>query len=160
MVITKYILILLSSFFVCLFVFGGYHKVCNCLFCEGDGDAISTRNVGKSKVMYMRNIRTRFLSSRRAWDAISSSLILDFTSQIIHNVTEKDEDEMLVALDAQGFVGLVHYTKQVPKVYPHSHITSLFSHYLHLHDVVTAYWLWCSRMLFGGASGEANVYIV
>ena len=57
---------------------------------------------------------------------------------------------MLVTLDAQGFVGLVHYTKQVPKVYPHSHITSLFSHYLHLHDVVTAYWLWCSRMLFGG----------
>ena len=30
--------------------------MCNCLFCEGDGDAISTRNVGKSKVMYMRNI--------------------------------------------------------------------------------------------------------
>lgn len=56
MVITKYILILLSLFFVCLFVFGGYHKVCNCLFCEGDGDAISTRNVGKSKVMYVRNI--------------------------------------------------------------------------------------------------------
>jgi len=41
------------------------------------------------------------------------SLTLDSTSQIVHNVTEKDEDEMLVTLDAQGFVGLVHYTKQV-----------------------------------------------
>ena len=69
MVITKYVLILLSSFFfVCLFVFGGYHKVCNCFFCEGDGDAISTRNVGKSKVHVheKRNITARFLSSRRA----------------------------------------------------------------------------------------------
>ena len=44
------------------------------------------------------------------------SLTLDSTSQIVHNVTEKDEDEMLVMLDAQGFVGLVHYTKQVSRL--------------------------------------------
>ena len=70
MVITKYVLILLSSFFFVFF--------CLCLevttkcvivfFCEGDGDAISTRNVGKSKVHVheKRNITARFLSSRRA----------------------------------------------------------------------------------------------
>ena len=53
------------------------------------------------------------------------SLILDSTSQIVHNVTEKDEDEMLVTLDAQGFVGLVHYTKQVSSIIAtlHSYIT-------------------------------------
>ena len=55
------------------------------------------------------------------------SLILDSTSQIVHNVTEKDEDEMLVTLDAQGFVGLVHYTKQVSSI-----IATLHSYLVHV----------------------------
>jgi len=41
------------------------------------------------------------------------NLTCRFTPQILHSVSEKDESEMLVTLEAQGFLGLVHYTKQV-----------------------------------------------
>ena len=33
--------------------------------------------------------------------------------QIVHKVTEEDQDELLVNIQAQGFVGLVYYTRQV-----------------------------------------------
>jgi hypothetical protein len=48
------------------------------------------------------------------WKRVTTERSLDGDSQeVVEDISEVDEDELLVILQAQGFVGLVHHSKQV-----------------------------------------------
>lgn len=47
------------------------------------------------------------------WKRVMTDRVLDESSRVVEQVSEVDENELLVILQAQGFVGLVHYSKKV-----------------------------------------------
>ena len=51
------------------------------------------------------------------WKRVMTERSLDEGSQVLEHVSEVDEQELLVILQAQGFVGLVHHSKQVREVF-------------------------------------------
>lgn len=47
------------------------------------------------------------------WKRVMTERVLDERARVVEQVSEVDENELLVLLQAQGFVGLVHHSKQV-----------------------------------------------
>ena len=46
------------------------------------------------------------------WKRVVTERTLNHRDQVVEDRVETEEDEMLVVLEAQGFVGLVHHSKQ------------------------------------------------
>ena len=53
------------------------------------------------------------------WKRVMMERVVDEHGLMVEQTSEVDEDELLVILQGQGFVGLVHHSKQARKNYSH-----------------------------------------